>query len=100
MKIVQTNTVSKGTTTLDQDGNVSYIPNGNWHGSDEFKILVIISTTRFSDSKNPYIEIPTRIVQSPTNNFENKKVKTSGGSTGLITLISLFGLIGFRRFKK
>ena len=100
MKIVQTNTVSKGTTTLDQDGNVSYVPNGNWHGSDEFKILVIISTTRFSDSKNPYIEIPTRIVQSPKNNFENKKVKTTGGSTGLITLISLFGLIGFRRFKK
>ena len=100
MKIVQTNTVSKGTTTIDQDGNVSYIPNGDWHGSDEFKILVIISTTRFSDSKNPYIEIPTRIVQSTKNNFENKKVKTSGGSTGLITLISLFGLIGFRRFKK
>ncbi|OTG81670.1 rhombotarget A [Acinetobacter sp. ANC 4648] len=100
MKIVQTNTISKGITTIDQEGNVIYVPNGNWHGSDEFKLLVITSTTRFSDSKNPYIEIPTRIVQSPKNNFENKKVKTSGGSAGVITLISLFGLMGFRRFKK
>ena len=100
MKILQTNTLSKGSVTITQDGDVTYVPNGNWHGSDEFKILVVTTTTRFSDSKNPYIEIPTRIVQSPKDDFENKKVDVSGGSAGLFTLISLFGLLGFRRFKK
>lgn len=99
MKIVQTNTVSKGITRISQEGEVTYVPNGNWHGSDEFKILVITSTTRFSDSENPYIEIPTRIVQSPKDDFPNKKVKTSGGGTGLMSLVALLGIIGFRRFK-
>lgn len=26
--------VSKGSITLDQNGNVIYTPNGNWHGAD------------------------------------------------------------------
>ena len=100
LKVVQTNTPSKGTLNITQEGDVTYVPNGNWHGSDEFKILVVTTTTRFNDSRNPYIEIPAKVVQSPPNNFEDKKVKTSGGSTGLITLLGLIGLVGFRRLKK
>ncbi|WP_445116173.1 rhombotarget A [Acinetobacter sp. WZC-1] len=100
LRLVQTNTVSKGKTTLSQDGDVSYVPNGNWHGSDEFKILVITTTTRFNDSENRYIEIPVKIVQNPPSDFEDKKVKTSGGSGDLISLLGLMALLGFRRFKK
>ena len=100
MKIVQTNTSSKGTTRISQDGEVTYIPNGNWHGSDEFKILVVTTTTRFNDSSNPYIEIPTKVVQSPENNFQDYKVKTSGGGYGFGGLMVLLGLIVLRRLKK
>ena len=100
MKIVQTNTVSKGTLTINQDGDIVYTPNGNWHGADEFKILVVTSTTRFSDSLNPYIEIPTKIVQDPPNDFKDYKVKTSGGAWGLGGIIILIGLIGLRRSKR
>lgn len=100
MKIIQTNTVSKGSLTMNQDGEIVYTPNGNWHGADEFKILVVTSTTRFSDSLNPYIEIPAKIVQDPPNDFKDYKVKTSGGAIGLGGVMLLFGLIGLRRFKR
>ncbi|MBU3847616.1 MAG: rhombotarget A, partial [Candidatus Acinetobacter avistercoris] len=100
MKIVQTNTPSKGRTTLNQDGDVTYIPDGNWDGSDQFNLLVVTSTTRFSDSVNPYIEIKTNIVQRPPNDFKNDKVKTSGGSVGFGMLSVLLGIIGLRRFRK
>lgn len=99
LKVVQTNTPSKGTLNITQEGDVTYTPNGNWHGSDEFKILVITTTTRFNDSKNPYIEIPAKVVQSPKNTFEEKKVKTSGGGIGIVTLLGLIGLLGIRRLK-
>lgn len=100
LKIVQSNTVSKGSISITQEGDVTYVPNGNWHGSDEFKILVVTTTTRFNDSINPYIEIPTRIVQSPPNDFKDYKVKTSGGGLGLGVLFGLIGLVGLRRLKK
>lgn len=100
MKIIQANTVSKGSLTMNQEGEIVYTPNGNWHGADEFKILVVTSTTRFSDSLNPYIEIPAKIVQDPPNDFQDYKVKTSGGAFGLGGVMLLLGLIGLRRFKR
>lgn len=100
LKIEQTNTPSKGRITISQDGQVTYTPNGNWDGSDEFRILLVSSTTRFTDSSNLYIKIPTKIVQRPPNNFQDYKVKVSGGSVGLGSLVFLTGLIGFRRYKK
>lgn len=100
LKIEQTNTPSKGRVTITQDGQVTYTPNGNWDGSDEFKILVVSSTTRFTDSSNVYISIPTKIVQRPPNNFSDYKVKVSGGALGFGSLVILAGLIGFRRYKK
>ena len=99
MQIIQTHTVSKGTTTLAQDGTVDYVPNGQWHGTDEFKLQVVTTTTRFNDTRNPYIEIPVRIVQSPPDDFKDKSVKTSGGSTGLGILAGLFGLLGLRQLQ-
>ncbi|WP_312969080.1 rhombotarget A [Acinetobacter gerneri] len=99
-KITQRNaTPSKGTTTISQDGTVKYVPNGNWHGSDEFDLQVITTTMRFNDSKSPYITISVNIVQAPPNTFENKSVKTSGGSVGIGALSILFGLIVLRRYK-
>lgn len=100
LKVVQTNTPSKGTLTVSQDGDITYVPNGNWHGSDEFQLKVVTSTTYFSDNTEPYIAINARVVQAPVNNFEDKKVKTSGGGVGVIALFTLFGLIGLRRTKK
>ena len=36
---------SKGTLTLSQNGDITYVPNGNWHGSDEFKLRIITTLT-------------------------------------------------------
>lgn len=99
LKIIQTNTPSKGTITISQDGEVVYTPNNHWQGSDEFKINVVTSTTSFNKSDNPYISIPARIVQRKPDDFKNDKVKTSGGSLGFFSLIGLVGLVGYRRVK-
>ncbi|MEG0481610.1 MAG: rhombotarget A [Acinetobacter sp.] len=99
LKIIQTNTPSKGTMTINQDGDVVYTPNNHWQGSDEFKINVVTSTTSFNKSDNPYITIPARIVQRKPDDFKNDKVKTSGGSFGFLSLIGLVGLVGYRRVK-
>ncbi len=50
LKIIQTNTPSKGTMTINQAGDIVYTPNGQWQGSDEFKINVVTSTTSFNKS--------------------------------------------------
>ncbi|WP_151956865.1 rhombotarget A [Acinetobacter guillouiae] len=99
LKIIQTNTPSKGTMTINQAGDIVYTPNGQWQGSDEFKINVVTSTTSFNKSDNPYITIPARIVQRKPDDFKNYKVKTSGGSLGFLSIIGLIGLAGYRRIK-
>ena len=99
MKVVQTKTESKGKTSIDSSGNIVYTPNSNWHGADIFEIHVITTSTRFNKTK-PYIAVPVQIVQEPNNDFEDKTVKTSGGSWGFAGLFGLFGLIGLRRVFK
>ena len=99
LKITQTNTPSKGTMTISQDGTLVYTPNSHWQGSDEFKINVVASTTSFNKSDNPYISIPARIVQRKPDDFKNDKVKVSGGSFGFLSFIGLIGLVGYRRTK-
>ncbi|MDQ8951416.1 rhombotarget A [Acinetobacter rudis] len=96
LKIVQSNSTpnSKGTLTASQDGVFTYVPNGNWHGMDEFTSLVVTSTSRFTDSTNPYVSIPTRIVQEPNEGIENKKA--GGGATGLWGLLGLVSVIALR----
>ena len=99
LEIVQTQTPSKGKLTLDQDGNVVYVPNGDWHGADKFNMRIMTTTTRFNDVSNYYITIPTTIVQDPPNNFKSKTVNVSGGSMGFAAIFMLLGLFGIRRFK-
>ncbi|WAU74481.1 rhombotarget A [Acinetobacter sp. TR11] len=99
LEIVQTQTPSKGKLTLDQDGNVIYIPNGNWHGADKFNMRIITTTTRFNDVSNYYLTIPATIVQDPPNNFESKTVNVGGGGIGFSAIFILLGLIGLRRNK-
>ncbi|MCU4313729.1 rhombotarget A [Acinetobacter bereziniae] len=99
LKTVQTNTPSKGSLVIDQAGDLVYTPNGNWQGSDEFKISVVTSTTSFNKSDNPYITIPARVVQRKPDDFKDYKVKTSGGSLGFFSIVGLIGLAGYRRLK-
>lgn len=97
LEVVQTQTASKGKLTIDQDGNVTYVPNGDWHGADKFNLRVMTTTTRFNDVSNYFIDIPATIVQDPPNNFKSKTVST--GSFGMGAILMLLGLVGLRRFK-
>ncbi|USA47658.1 rhombotarget A [Acinetobacter sp. C26M] len=99
LEIVQTQTPSKGKLTIDQDGNVTYVPDGDWHGADKFNLRIMTTTTRFNDESNYYITVPTTIVQDPPNNFPSKTVKVSGGSLGAGAIFVLLGLVRLRRFK-
>ena len=99
LEIVQTQTPSKGKLTIDQNGNIVYTPNSDWHGADKFNLRVMTTTTRFNDVSNYYIDIPTTIIQDPPNNFKSKTVNVSGGSIGFSAIFILLGLVGFRRFK-
>ncbi|MCY6412188.1 rhombotarget A [Acinetobacter sp. VNH17] len=99
LDIQQTATPSKGKLTIDQDGNVVYLPDGDWHGADKFNLRVITTTTRFNDVSNYYINIPTTIIQDPPNNFKSKTVNVSGGGIGFSAILMLLGLVGLRRFK-
>ncbi|HHP0345948.1 rhombotarget A [Acinetobacter baumannii] len=103
LKIIQNKDtpISKGTLILDQSGNVTYTPNGNWHGADIFSIQVVTSVTRFNEGVDfQYISIPTTISQAPLSGIEDKSVSTGGGgSIGGGFLLSLFSLIALRRLK-
>ncbi|MHA3891420.1 rhombotarget A [Acinetobacter sp. GXMZU3951] len=100
LQVVPTITQPKGTLAIDEEGNLQYTPNGNWHGADIFKIRLVTTTTRFNDSENPYLEIKVQVTQAPAGQMESSKVKTSGGSLGMWSLLGLLSLIGLRRCKK
>ncbi|WP_281835155.1 rhombotarget A [Acinetobacter calcoaceticus] len=99
MKVVQTSTPSKGTLSIDTQGNLTYVPNGNWHGADVFNLLVVTTTTRFNDAADVYLTVPVQIVQDPPSGIEDKSVSTGGGSVGGGLILGLFGLIALRRLK-
>ena len=100
LQVISTTTQPKGSVTIDEEGNIQYTPNGNWHGADIFKIRLVTTTTRFNDSHNPYLEIKVQVTQAPAGQMESSKVETSGGSAGILSLLGLLGLIGLRRYKK
>ncbi|OJU67634.1 MAG: rhombotarget A, partial [Acinetobacter sp. 39-4] len=97
LEVVQTQTPSKGKTSIDQDGNITYVPDSDWHGADKFNLRVMTTTTRFNDVSNYFIDIPATIVQDPPNTFKSKTVST--GSFGMGAILMLLGLVGLRRFK-
>lgn len=99
MKVVQTSTSSKGTLSIDTQGNLTYVPNGNWHGADVFNLLVVTTTTRFNDAADVYLTVAVQIVQDPPSGIEDKSVSTGGGSVGGGLILGLFGLIALRRLK-
>jgi len=100
MKVVQTSTPSKGTLSIDTQGNLTYVPNGNWHGADVFNLLVVTTTTRFNNAADVYLTVPVQIVQDPPSGIEDKTVSTGGGgSVGGGLILGLFGLIALRRLK-
>lgn len=90
---------SKGTTTLDEMGNITYVPKGNWHGADLFTIKVITTSTKFT-ANNPYLRLRVNIVQEPKGEMVSDKIKTSGGSLGFLSVLGLFALVAGRRLKK
>ena len=96
MRVQQTQTVSKGKVVIDELGNITYTPNGAWHGADIFRLQLVTTTTRF-DEHIPFVEVNVQIVQEPQNHMESDKIKTSGGSTGILSLLGLFALILLRR---
>ncbi|PJG44327.1 rhombotarget A [Acinetobacter tandoii] len=100
LQVIPTTTQPKGRVTIDEEGNIQYTPNGNWHGADIFKIRLVTTTTRFNDSQNPYLEIKVQVTQAPAGQMKSSKVETSGGSAGILSLLGLLGLIGLRRYKK
>jgi len=100
LQVIPTTTQPKGRVTIDEEGNIQYTPNGNWHGADIFKIRLVTTTTRFNDSQNPYLEVKVQVTQAPAGQMESSKVETSGGSAGILSLLGLLGLIGLRRYKK
>lgn len=88
----------KGSLILDESALLKYTPFKNYHGSDDFSIAVVTTTSRFSEGVNDRsITLRGTVVQEPENDFQDKSVKTSGGSTGLISLLGLLGLVWMRR---
>lgn len=90
--------VSKGVTTLGEHGEVTYRPNTQYHGLDDFNLRVMTTTSRFSEAERDRdIVVPVRIVQSPDSTFPNETINVSGGATGGLSLIGLLLLGLYRR---
>ncbi len=45
--VIKQSTVSKGKMTLNLNGDVTYTPNGDWHGADIFEFKLHTSSTTF-----------------------------------------------------
>lgn len=92
--------VSKGTATLSASGILTYTPNGNWHGLDEFNLRVVTTASRFSEALSERdIVIPVRIVQAPSDTFASSTVNVKGGSFGAAGVLGLIALAWYRRRK-
>ncbi len=88
----------KGSLVLSEQALLKYTPFRNFHGSDDFSIRVVTTTSRFSEGVNDRtITLRGTVVQEPENDFKDKSVKTSGGSTGIISLLGMLGLVWIRR---
>lgn len=77
-----------------------YTPNGHWHGLDEFNLHIMTTASRFSDAEQSRdIIVPIKVTQAPPDNFKSSKIKVSGGSIGMLSIVGLFVLAIRRRIK-
>lgn len=90
---------SKGTVTLDLDGNLVYTPINPKPGADLFTIRVVTTTSRF-DPNAAYNSIRVNIVLEAKNDMKSDKVKTSGGAMDMYWLMLLLGSLTWRKLKK
>lgn len=98
LKFVEGKEATKGELFLDEDGLLKYKALRNYHGSDNFSLNVVTTTSRFSQAANDRsITLRGSIVQEPEDTFENKSVNVSGGSTGIGSLLGILGLVWLRR---
>lgn len=95
----QAHVSSKGTVSLDLDGNLVYTPRNPKAGADLFTIRVVTTMNRF-DSNAAYLPIRVNIVMEAENNMKSDKVKTSGGATSIFWLVLLMGGLTWRKLKK
>lgn len=98
LQFVEGKEAKKGSLILDENALLKYTSFKNFHGSDDFSIKVVTTTSRFSEGVNDRsIILRGTVVQEPENDFQNKSVKTSGGSTGIISLLGMLSLVWIRR---
>lgn len=98
LSFVKGKEAKKGSLLLNAEALLKYTPFKNFHGLDSFSLSIVTTTSRFSQGDtNKTVVIPANIVMSPPDSFENKTVKTSGGSIGLITVFGLCALAWKRR---
>ena len=98
LKFVEGKEATKGELFLDEDGLLKYKALRNYHGSDNFSLNVVTTTSRFSQAANDRsITLRGTIVQEPEDTFENKKVNVSGGSTSIGSLLGILSLVWLRR---
>ncbi|ONG41637.1 rhombotarget A [Alkanindiges hydrocarboniclasticus] len=98
LQFLQGKEAKKGSLILDENALLKYTPFKNFHGSDDFSIKVVTTTSRFSEGVNDRsVTLRGTVVQEPENDFQNKSVKTSGGSTGIISLLGMLSLVWIRR---
>ncbi|XID75526.1 rhombotarget A [Alkanindiges sp. WGS2144] len=98
LQVVRDMGEKKGDLFLSSEGLLNYVPFRNYHGSDNFTVKLVTTTSRFSQADNDQVvTLRGTIVQEPDNTFENKSVKVSGGSAGLLGLFGMLGLVWIRR---
>jgi rhombotarget A family protien len=98
MRFVAGKEAKKGELAIDSAALLKYKALRNFHGSDNFSVDIVTTTSRFSQAvNNRSITLRGTIVQEPADNFDNKSVNLSGGSVGLFSLLGILGLASMRR---
>ncbi len=95
--VVFINAPTKGKVVFDAvTSMLTYVPNANFHGLDDFSYRIATTTSYFSDAQNnKTIRVDTRIVSEPTSGITSKTV--GAGGFGVFAVLALAGLAMRRR---
>lgn len=97
MAFVPGKEATKGALAIDPNALLKYTAFSNYHGTDNFSINLVTTTSRFSQALNDRtITLRGTIVMDPPDTFQNKKVNL-GGATGVFSLLGMLGLVWVRR---